>query len=104
MNTETTTTAPDEHEKELDFYKRVMDQATADTIWKAMSVLAMGIEATTARTLDRTFANWPNTAEAVWDMLDGIMVRAGVSGGKERPWISANEAEAAHLIAHDDAA
>lgn len=104
MNTETTTTAPDEHEKELDFYKRVMDQATADTIWKAMSVLAIGIEATRGRTLDRAFENWPNTAEAVWDMLDGIMARAGLSDGKDRPFVSANEAEAAHLTAHDDAA
>lgn len=96
MNTETTTTAPDDTRgKNLDMYKRVIDGETADTLFKAMSVLAMGIEATTARRLDRAFVNWPNTAEAVWDMLDGIMVRAGVSDGKERPWVSAAETGAA---------
>jgi|SRR5690348_12323511 len=80
--------------KGSDLYHNVIDGEAAAAIFKAMSVLAMGIEATTARSLDRAFLQWPNTAEAAWDMLDGIMVRAGISDGKERPWISAEETEA----------
>lgn len=76
-----------------DMYHGTMDQATADAIWKAMSVLAMGIEATMSRTLDRAFLQWPNTAETVWDVLNGIMVRGGAGDTDERPWISALESE-----------
>lgn len=93
-NAETITIDPhDTRGDDRDIYNNVMDGETADALFKAMSVLAMGIEATTARKLDRAFANWPNTAEAVWDMLNGIMVRAGMSDGKEHPWVSAKEAE-----------
>jgi hypothetical protein len=89
MSAKTTTAAPpDAHEDDLNLYNRVMDNETAQALFKAMAVLAMGIESTMSRSLDRAYLAWPETAEAVWDMLDGIMVRAGVSDGKDRPWIS----------------
>lgn len=87
--------APHDHRGEgADTYHNVIDRDAAHAIFKAMSVLAMGIEATMGRSLDRAFMEWPQTAEAAWDQLDGIMIRAGVSDGKERPWVSADETEA----------
>lgn len=84
--------APDDHCGEgLESFNNVIDRKAADAIFKAMSVLAMGIEATMGRSVDRAFTQWPNTAEAVWDMLDGILIRAGFSDGKDRPWVSALE-------------
>jgi len=92
MATESVTTASnDGHEKSRDIFQGVMDNETAATLFKAMAVLSFGIETTIDRSLDRVFLNWPQTAEAVWDMLDSIMVRAGVSDGADRPWISAHE-------------
>jgi hypothetical protein len=93
MSATTKSTKKDTRGEGADMYHGTMDQATADAIWRAMSVLAMGIEATISRTLDRAFLQWPNTAETVWDMLNGIMVRAGMGDTDERPWISALENE-----------
>jgi hypothetical protein len=66
-----------------------MDLKAATTLFKVRSILALGIEATMDQ--DRMLHHWPNIAETVWDMLDEIMVRAGLSDGTERPWVSANE-------------
>lgn len=93
MNTKTTTTALDRRGEGADHFHSVMDDETASRLWKAMAVLSMGIEATIDGNVDRVAAQWPITAEAVWDILDGIMVRAGVSDGKDRPWVSAKEAQ-----------
>lgn len=93
MNAKTETAKKDTRGEGADMYHGTMDQATADAIWKAMSVLAMGIEATMARTLDRAFLEWPNTAETVWDVLNGIMVRAGMGETDDRPWISLRETD-----------
>jgi len=93
MSATTESTKKDTRGAGADMYHGAMDQATADAIWKAMSVLAMGIEATTSRTLDRAFLQWPNTAETVWDVLNGIMVRAGMGDADERPWVSLHETE-----------
>lgn len=92
--TETPTT-DDTPGEDLEFFNNVIDGKAAAAIFKAMSVLSLGIEATMDRSLCRAHTQWPNVAETVWDMLDGIMIRAGASDGKDRPWVSANEAEAA---------
>lgn len=85
----------DAHEKELNIFNRVMDRDTAEALWKAMSVLAFSIEATDGRSLDRVYLEWPNVGRTLWELLDGAMVRAGVSDGKSRPWINAVETEEA---------
>lgn len=77
----------------LDMYRNTMDDGTATALWKAMAVLSMGIEATIDGDFDRVARQWPTAAEAVWDILDGIMVRAGMSDGNSRPWINALETE-----------
>lgn len=91
MATESVATAKNDNGFGLEANRNVMDVDASAALFKAMSVLSLGIEATMDRTLDRTFMHWPNTAEAVWDILDGIMVRAGLSDGANRPWISAEE-------------
>lgn len=77
----------------LDMYRNTMDSDTAAALWKAMAILSMGIEATIDGHVDLVAKQWPTTAEAVWDILDGAMVRAGMSNGKSRPWINALETE-----------
>lgn len=91
MNAKTTTAALDHRGEGADHYHNVMDDETASGLWKAMAVLSMGIEATIDGNVERVAAQWPTVAEAVWDILDRIMVRAGVSEGNKRPWISAKE-------------
>ncbi len=83
----------DAHEKELNIFNRVMDSETAEALWKAMSVLALSIEATDGRSLDRVYLEWPNVGRTLWELLNGVMVRAGVSDGKSRPWIDTLESE-----------
>jgi hypothetical protein len=95
MATESVATAAtdpnDAHERGLNIFKRVMDTETAEALFRAMSVLALSIEATNGRSLDRIYLEWPNVGRTVWELLDGVMIRAGVSDGKERPWDSHGE-------------
>jgi hypothetical protein len=95
MATESVATAAtkpnDEHEKDLDRFNRVMDSETAEALFRAMSILALSIEATDGRSLDRIYLEWPNVGRAVWELLDGVMIRARVSDGKEHPWDSEAE-------------
>ena len=71
--------------RELNIYRNVMDNETADALFQAMAILELGIAATDCRSLDRAYLAWPNTARAVWELLDKIMIRAGVSDGKDKP-------------------
>lgn len=95
MATESVATAApglnEAHERDLNIFKRVMDSETAEALFRAMSVLTFSIEATNGRTLDRLYLEWPNVGRTVWELLDGVMIRAGVSDGKERPWDSDGE-------------
>lgn len=93
MNAKTETSKKDTRGENADMYHGTMDGETADAIWKAMSVLSMGIEATIDNGSNRMLREWPNTAETVWDMLNGIMVRAGMGDIDARPWIDAREDE-----------
>jgi hypothetical protein len=83
--------------KGLEINHNVMDEGASEALFRAMSILSLGIEATLDKSLNRTFLHWPNTAEAVWDILDEVMVRAGLSDGTERPWVNAAEMEAAQM-------
>jgi hypothetical protein len=96
MNATTIKTTSDSRGDHLDMHLNTMDNETAAALWKAMAILSMGIEATIDGNVDRVAAQWPTTAEAVWDILDGAMVRAGMSDGRCRPWVNAKDEKEAH--------
>src|SRR5690348_5573636 len=87
-------TPNDAHEEDLELFNRVMDAETAEALFRSLSVLALAIEATDGRSLDRTYLEWPYVAKTVWELLDGVMIRAGVSDGQEKPWERTAEAAA----------
>ena len=93
MATKSVATQTEKNGEGLEANRNVLDVHAAAALFKVRSVLALGIEATMDRSLDRTFLHWPSVAEAAWDMLDDILVRAGLSLGDERPWTSAAEAK-----------